>query len=214
MLLGTTTPTHMKIPSNKTHAFTLIELLVVVSIIGILISIAVPNIIGAINKTHLTESLVNARSLRDATMAMTMDTQQIGDGLRWTFVEKDGKSTPASLAQFLSALTEGGYLEDSMMCKLLRAPGRNPTRGNYTADNIAFKIYEVSDTSPSDQIFITSANINPPSGGMGAETDPFGNTGFVYLSKAGDCGIRTRPADATSSTIFPTGDNYKYIALQ
>jgi prepilin-type N-terminal cleavage/methylation domain-containing protein len=204
----------MKIPTNKSRAFTLIELLVVISIIGILIAIAVPNIAGALMKAHLTDSLANARALQHATLAMTMDSQQAGEGLQWTFTETNGESTPVTLAQYFSALTTGGYLADSELRSLLSAPGKNPSLGNYPAEAIAFTVYQVSDTSPSDQVFLTSANINPPSGGMNAKTQPFGDKGFVFFTKSGSGGIRTRIADATSTNVFPTSGDHQYIPLK
>lgn len=204
----------MKTPSKTTRAFTLIELLVVVSIIGILITIAVPNLERGIRQTNLTETLANARSLQQATQMMTLDSKQSGDGLQWTVVVKDGEVTPASLSQYFGALTKDGYLTNSDLRKILSAPGRTPTTGSYNAGNIAFKIYEVSDASPADQVFVTTANIAPPNGAMEPNTQPFGSKGFVFFTKGGGGGIRTRATDATSTNNFPVGESYRYVSLQ
>jgi prepilin-type N-terminal cleavage/methylation domain-containing protein len=215
-------PKHMKTPTKKIHAFTLIELLVVVTIIGILITIAVPTVGSSITRTRLMESLANAKSLQVATQMMTLDNQQAGgpDGIEWTMKRSsDGKATPLPLADYFDALVRDGYLSQPELRKLLSAPGKTPTQGGYRADNIAFNIYEVEDASPVDQIIMTSANINPPGGGMDANATPFGSKGFMFIAKNGSGGIRTRSTDATSTTNFPTGpsDNgvaYRYAKLK
>jgi prepilin-type N-terminal cleavage/methylation domain-containing protein len=204
----------VKIPTQKFRAFTLIELLVVIVIIGILITLAIPNISCGPTSSKMTETLANARSLQQATQMMALDSAQSGEGIEWTFQLKDGKSTPVSLAQYLSALTQDGYMSESDLRKVLTAPGKTPERGSYTAENIAFKIYEVSKDSPSDQVFLTTANIDPPSGGMKADALPFGSKGFVFFTKGGSGGIRTRVTDATSTNNFPTGEKYRYVPLK
>jgi prepilin-type N-terminal cleavage/methylation domain-containing protein len=209
----------MKTLSRKSRAFTLIELLVVIVIVGILITIAVPNIETGGKRSKMTETLANARSLQQATQMMALDSAQSGEGLRWTSQVKDGKSTPVSLAQYLDALTQGGYMTESDLRKVLSAPGKTPKQGKPTADNIAFKIYEVSEDSPSDQVFITTANVDPPSGGMKADALPYGNKSFVFFTKGGGGGIRTRASDATSTNTFPIGKNrdgkpYRYVPLK
>jgi prepilin-type N-terminal cleavage/methylation domain-containing protein len=194
----------MKPPRNNS-AFTLIELLVVISIIGILITIAVPNISTALTRAKMTETLANARSLQQATQMMSLDSSSSGDGMIWTTKIPAGGGAPApvGLGEFLTAITTDGYMTASDLRKVLSAPGRTPTTGAYGADTIAFNIYEVSENSPADQVFVTTANITPP-GGMIANATPYGNKGFVFFTKGGGGGIRTRATDATSTNNFPT----------
>lgn len=212
----------MKLKRNPS-AFTLIELLVVISIIGILITIAVPNISSALNRAKMTETLANARSLQQATQMMTLDSQQSGEGIIWTTQVQSGGGDPqpVGLSTFLTALTQDGYVTQSDMRKLLSAPGKTPTMGSYSANTIAFNIYQVSESSPADQVFLTTANLKPP-GQMNANASPYGNKGFVFFTKGGGGGIRTRSTDATSTNNFPQGttgadgggSTYSYNTLQ
>lgn len=208
----------MKIP-RKPSAFTLIELLVVISIIGILITIAVPNIATALTRAKMTETLANARSLQQATQMMTLDSQQAGNGIQWTStIDNTGNSTPVSLNTFFTALTQDGYVTTQDLKKLLSAPGKAPTADIPSAGTIAFNFYQVDETSPSDQIFVATANWKQGSG-MTATDSPYGNKGFVFFTKGGGGGIRTRQSDATDAKTFPTSDpnnpsvTYKYQPL-
>jgi prepilin-type N-terminal cleavage/methylation domain-containing protein len=209
----------MKSPTKKSRAFTLIELLVVIAIIGILITIAVPSITTGGQRAHATETLANARSLQQAIQMMTLDSQQSGKGIQWTTQESEKGITSIPLATLFDALTKDGYLTKSDLRKVLTAPGIGPGNEAPTADNIAFKIYEVSERSPSDQVLLTTRNISPPTGGMQADALPYGNKSFVFFTKGGGGGIRTRATDATSTNNFPVGEvedvgSYRYVTLK
>jgi prepilin-type N-terminal cleavage/methylation domain-containing protein len=192
-------------PTPRTSAFTLIELLVVISIIGILITIAVPNISTALTRAKMTETLANARSLQQATQMMTLDSQQSGEGYNWTTkMSTDGSASGGgSLNDYLTALTTDGYMTPTDLRKVLSAPGNNPPVNGANAENIAFSIFEISDNSPSDQVFVCTQNVNPGGGGMNANQEPYGNKGFVYFTKGGGGGMRTKQSDATSTNTFP-----------
>jgi prepilin-type N-terminal cleavage/methylation domain-containing protein len=205
----------------KNSAFTLIELLVVISIIGILITIAVPNIATALTRAKMTETLANARSLQQATQMMTLDSQQVGSGIEWTTTMTGGAPTPVGLGVFLDALTNDGYMTKQELRKVLSAPGRQPTADGFNAGNIAFTIYAVSDTSPSDQVFVATANV-VPGGAMNADATPYGNKGFVVFNKGGGGGIYKRSQDASNTNVFPQGQggaegggaSYTYTPIQ
>ena len=63
--------------NNK--GFTLLEVLIVVMIIGVLTSIAVPNYTNAVEKSRLTEALVNSKAIVDAAQRyVQMDPTQEG----------------------------------------------------------------------------------------------------------------------------------------
>ena len=64
--------------NNK--GFTLLEVLIVVMIIGILTGIAVPNYTNAVEKSRLTEALVNSKAIVDAAQRyVQMDPTQEGE---------------------------------------------------------------------------------------------------------------------------------------
>ncbi len=204
----------MKTSRNKS-AFTLIELLVVISIIGILITIAVPNIATALTRAKLTETLANARSIQQATQMMTLDSQNAGTGIVWTTdVDETGNAAPVSITKFFNALTQDGYMTTQDLKKLMSAPGKL-AGDNPSAASVAFNFFEVSETSPSDQILLATKNWTQGSG-MNATIDPYGNKGFVYFTKGGGGGALTRQTDATDTKKFPTTDpndpnvTYKY----
>lgn len=205
-------------PTRTISAFTLIELLVVISIIGILITIAVPNIGTALDKARMTETLANARSLQQATQMMTLDNQQVGEGIQWTsVVDSTGNESPVSLQNYFAALTNDGYMTQSELRKVLSAPGKTPTAGAFSAGNIAFSIFQVSDTSPSDQPFCVTANWSQGAG-LSSQSQPYGNKGFVVYNKGGGGGVY-KASQASSTNIFPpagtgpNGETYRYTKL-
>lgn len=204
-----------RVDSHPTRAFTLTELVVVLAVVAVLLVLVTApeaNTSSTLRRAKMTEALANARSLQQATQMMTLDSQHSGKGLQWTCTVKDGIVTPVSLDTYLKALTDDGYLTASDLRKLLTGPGRTPAGGRYTANDIAFTIYAVSRDSPPDQVFLTSANLDLTTRKMIPDAPPWGDKGFIYFTKGGGGGIRTRPADATGP--FPDGPGYRYIPLK
>jgi hypothetical protein len=96
--------------------------------------------------------------------------------------------------------------------KLLTAPGVRPQGNQFSSEPIAFKFFQFNHTAPSDQPFVVTANWHD---GHLTDAPPYGKKGFFYFTKGGDGGAKTRPTDAASSAIFPTGskDGHPYSSV-
>jgi len=208
---------------RKPSAFTLIELLIVISIIGILATMAVPAVNNALVQGQMTGTLSNARQLHMVTQQMSLDNFNAGEGIQWTMdtsTSGSGSGTPIGLTQYFEALTNNGaYLQPKELVKLLTAPGVTPQAGSLGANNIAFKIFGVSENSPSDQPFVITKNWSGGGGGGGtlnAQINPYGKKGFVMFTKGGGGGIYKLPS-ASSTNLFPQSSgndaSYSYQTL-
>lgn len=206
----------MKSLKRSLRGFTLIELLVVISIIAILASLAVPAVSNALVRGQLTQTLNNARQLHMATQIMSTDTSTAGDGWSWT---TSNGVAQQSLNAFAQALVDGRYLTAQDLRKIFTAPGvtvPQVTGTNLTvsANNVAFKIMQTSDSTPSDQVFVITKNWNSLATGLDANASPYGDKGFVLFRKGGDGGIFSRPQDAKSTSIIGTNESALSYYLQ
>jgi len=204
----------MRLFSWKLSGFTIVELLVSLVVIGAL-GLLILSQLSDRNRmafAQMTGTLSNARQLHLATQTMTIDTKDAkGEGMEWTMLASHGKVTPVSLAAYFDALTKDNYLSKSDLRKLTTAPGIGPAENEPTAHNICFKVFPVSEESPSDQPFVITANWSP----MGLESGaPYGRKGFVIFAKGGNGGIYRQPADVKSAKLFPSGSSYNYSTLQ
>jgi prepilin-type N-terminal cleavage/methylation domain-containing protein len=205
----------MKLFFRKPHGFALIELLVCIVVVGVLGWTLVLFTGHALMMGQMTGTLNNARQLHFATETMTRDTKAAkGNGMEWTMMVLNGKTTPVSLAAYLDRFVQQNYLTKADVRILLCAPGKCPA-DDCSASKIAFKIFQFDDASPADQPFVVTANWTP----MGLESGaPYGRKGFVVFAKGGSGGIYRRPEDATSPSIFPTGSKdghaYRYVTLE
>ena len=165
-------------------AFTLIELLVVISIIGILAALALPAITSALVKGQMTQTLSNQKQLHLATQQMALDGTTTGDAtLSWP-----GTNGWASFATNLVP----SYLGTNDFNKLLSAPGviRSSAVAVNAATPSALIVYQVTEESPGDVVFVSTANFNANSPAeLNASNKPYGNKGFVIFHKAGDGAI-------------------------
>ena len=87
----------MPIKTNQNSGFTLVEIMIVVAIIGLLVALAIPNIVKARENAQLTSILNNLRTLEGAKDA-------------WALENKQGTGTATSLAA-ISDYLKGGSLK-------------------------------------------------------------------------------------------------------
>jgi len=168
--------------------FTWIELVVVIAIISILAFLALPAITGTTCGGPATQTLSNMKQLHLATQSaaldgMTMDNTNLG----WP------GDTCGTFTIWAKQLVPD-YLSTNDFGKLLSAPGRRVPHGQMPAAMTegAILVYAVSSNSPSEAVFLTTANFtNGPAGGQPLQEAavPFGKKFFNVFRKAGDGAI-------------------------
>jgi len=183
----------MKSHKRSLRAFTLIELLVVISIIAILASLAIPAVTGALTRGQLTSSLNNARQLQIATQTMAMDAFTSGEGPGWPGDNGD------SWGAFCQNLTQGKYLTESDLRKIVTAPGVQVPAGAFPPSKSGLQVYSVKENDAGDSIFVSTFNWTGFAQ-LSADAIPYGDKGFVVFRKAGDGGVY-QARQATSQTL-------------
>jgi type II secretion system protein G len=89
----------MRIRRDK-RGFTLIELLIVVAIIGIIVAIAIPNLLNAIQRAKQKRTMADMRSIGTAAEAYAVDTNRYPAAAGWAY--PSGCSYPSTT--FTSAI--------------------------------------------------------------------------------------------------------------
>lgn len=182
--------------------FTLIELLVVVAIIALLTSLALPNILKALTKGQMTQTLSNGRQLYLATQTMAMEATMTGS----TSVGWPGDQGSPSFSAWASALCAGS-VSTNEFCKLSSAPGASVVTMPTRASETAFKIYPVQENSENDAIFLITRNATVHGSGhevtitLDPAIKPYGNQGCVLIHRGGD-GVILSPQQLTNSNVI------------
>ncbi|MGZ4967290.1 MAG: type II secretion system protein [Chthoniobacterales bacterium] len=210
--------------TKNSAAFTLVEMLVVISIIAVIAALAFPAISGAVVKSQMTQAVSNGRQIYLATFSMANDGATTGDArYGWPgdlAVSTDSTIVIKSVSDFVQRLVDNDYLKAGDL-KVFSTAGVTPWTGSYTAPadatskgtltpafdgtkNSAFKIYQVTDRSGGDTIFLATKNFTFSSNAttaLNSAASPFGDKGFVIIHKGGD-GAAFKKQQATSKTLL------------
>lgn len=157
----------------KQKAFSLIEIVVVLAIIVVLASLAIPAIRGAIGSAQKAQVLSNVKQLYSSVMASSTDGENLwpstNDFSTWV------KALPPRIStNDVKALFSGGGI----------------TVSNFPPERSAILVYSVRDFSNEDFIFASSHNWNATTpSNLDPESAPFGDSGFVYVTKGGRGGV-------------------------
>jgi prepilin-type N-terminal cleavage/methylation domain-containing protein len=171
---------------KRLTAFTLIELLVVITIIGILASIAIPAIGGAVDKAKLTQAQTSLAGISKAVALAAVDFNAYGDTNVSVY-------PGTNLGAWYNTLTN--YVSTNDLMKVFSAGDVKvtswaPTTGPNTN---AFYIYAVAEESADDTIFFSTRNWLAPTSGNGPalskSSRPFGDKGVLVLKKGGSASV-------------------------
>jgi len=167
---------------SQNSGLTWIEAIVILVVLSLLVLMALPSI--SIGRPVMTQSLSNMRQLLTATQAMVEDGVLKGNpNLNWP------GDTGGTFSNWAAQLVPA-YMHTNDFCKLLSAPGRTLPLDKIPAmSESAILVYAVSEESPSNAVFLTTANFtNTPTGGTTPlrNSIPYGDKGFVVFRKGGD----------------------------
>ena len=139
---------------------------------------------SSLTKAQMTLTLSQMKYLHDATSAMATDgLATTNTALGWP------GDTGGTFAHWANTLVKEGYLKQEDFQSLLIAPGLRRPQDIPQATTNALLLYAVRANSPTNAVFLTTANFtNTPTGGLPLQKDarPYGDKGIVVFRKGGD----------------------------
>lgn len=176
-----------------------VEIVVILGVLFILILLAVPLVSTSLVRDGHPQVISNMKQLHLATQQMALD---------GTTTENTNIGWPGDIGGTFSNWTaqhlDGHYLSKEDLCKLLSAPGIVVSKENpFITNKTALLLYNVSENSDGEVVFLTTANFtNTPTGGiLDTNAKPYGNKGFAVFRKAGD-GAMLRPRQVGLTNII------------
>ncbi len=169
--------------SKRPQSFTLIELLVVISIIALLAGFAMPAIAKALETAKMATTMNNGKQVWMAANQSYLDGTTSGDtNLGWP-----ADTGVASVNDYVKMLVDNGYLKVPDL-KIFAISGKAVgSVEEATADKIAFRIGQISDTNEANTVFLISKN-HPGTPSKELSGLPHKDAGFIVVRKAGDAG--------------------------
>lgn len=163
-------------------AFTLIEVLIVLGIVVILASLALPAIRGAISSAQRSQVLSNIKQLYTVVLNSSIEGESLWPGTN-EFNAWATTLPPRIATNDVKAIFSGGGI----------------TASNFPPEKSAIYVYQVREHVNEDYIFASSHNWNASTPTtLDPEATPFGESGFVYITKGGR-GAIGRQKDATNA---------------
>lgn len=185
---------------KKAAAFTLVELLVVIAIIGILASIVMPAISGALFKGKMTKESTSARAMYQMVIGYETDAIYTTDVDVWPAKisdDPDAENVFDNSTDYFKYMVTNGIMDVTF--GFFAGPGLKQAKGadDFKAANNAWCVTADAENIPITAPFVFTKNIGegfttlessvPEDNGRfdGAKIKPFQSKGFVFVTRGG-----------------------------
>lgn len=144
-------------------------------------------------------TLSNMKQLQLASQQMALDRESgLNTNGGWP------GDTGGTFSNWTDQLLKDDYLSRNDLAKVFSAPGVIATTNDLqVSSRKALLVYAISKSSPDTVVFLSTANFtNTPTGGIvNPNAQPYGNMGFVVMSKKGD-GVILRANQAGQTNLI------------